>query len=592
MKTRTAKTKTLAEIDPVTFWAEQVVDEKIIAGPHVRNACRRHLRDLESGGDRGLIWNINEARRIIDLFPRHLCLNGGKFEGKPFHLHPSQQFRAGALFGWQVEGDDGIERRFRRFYDEEGKGNGKSPFLAGLGFVGLCFENRARAEIYAAAGKKDQAMVLFKDAVAMRDQSPNLTERVSCIGRNPVKELKYIGKRGDERFFKPLSSDNKQSGIRPFMALNDEVHEHKNGTTVEMLERGVAKSPINSLMAMATNAGHDRLSYCFEQHTHAIRVAAGDIIDDRTFAFVCSLDHGDDWMNDPECWGKANPLLGVTIQRSDLEAAVAQAKAIAGMRNNIARLHFCEWTEAHTVWIERSEIEACEDPDFDLAEFEGRKYWEGLDLSMTRDMTGRARLFEDGKTADGKQCYALWVHGYMPGDTLQKRAIEDQAPYTQWVDEGFITPTPGVKVNYQTVANDIIGDARSGNMESLAFDTYLAQFFVDELDEAGADLPLIEHPQGWNHRKGSPLFMPDSITIFEQLVMERRIRFHVNPAFRAAMMAVVFKWSPIGLRKFEKSTAQARIDLAIAAAQAVGNATANHESPKVMTFPEDYELHA
>lgn len=578
------KNQRLAEIDPVTAWAEEVVAEKIVAGPHVRDAAKRHLRDLDEGKDRGLIWNPKEAKNKIDLFPRFLRLNGGKFEGKPFHLHPSQQFRIGSLYGWQVEGTFGIERRFRRFYDEEGKGNGKSPLLAGIGFIGLCFDDRARAEIYAAAAKKDQAMILFQDAVAMRELSPALEERVTPTGKNPVHRLNYIGKRGDKRFFRPISSDNKQSGTRPYVGLCDEIHEHRDGTTVEMIERGLAKSPINTLLGMATNSGHDRLSYCFEQHTHACRVAAGDIIDDRTFSFVCSLDHGDDWLNDPTVWGKPNPLLGVTIQPDDLAEAVNQAKAIPGMRNNIARLHFCEWTESHTIWIERSALEACEDPDFDLKEMEGRRYWDSLDLSMTRDMTGRARIFEDGQTADGKPCFALWVHGYMPESTLLNREREDQAPYSEWVRQGFLTATPGEKVNYETVARDVLKDASSGNLDFLTFDAYLAAFFKDELDKLGADLPLYEHPQGWTKRKSSPLFMPDSIALIEQLIAERRLRIHVNPAFRAAMMAVAFRRSPLDLRRFEKAKAQARIDLAVAATQAVGAALVFSEGEREVEY--------
>lgn len=42
----------------------------------------------------------------------------------------------------------------------------------------------------------------------------------------------------------------------------------------------------------------------------------GDVIDDTTFSFVCSLDEGGDPLTDSSCWPKANPLLGVTITES------------------------------------------------------------------------------------------------------------------------------------------------------------------------------------------------------------------------------------------------------------------------------------
>jgi phage terminase large subunit-like protein len=107
----------------------------------------------------------------LRFFSTVLRLNGGQFEGKPFELHPAQAFIVGSLFGWNAR--DGT-RRFRFAYIEQGKGNGKSPLVAGIGLYCMVADGEARAEIYAAATKKDQAMILFRDAVAMVDQSPAL----------------------------------------------------------------------------------------------------------------------------------------------------------------------------------------------------------------------------------------------------------------------------------------------------------------------------------------------------------------------------------------------------------------------------------
>lgn len=96
----------------------------------------------------------------------------------------------------------------------------------------------------------------------------------------------------------------------------------------------------------------------WEEHEHAVKVAAGnreavndptfigEALDDTSFSFVCSLDDGDDPLNDPSCWPKANPLLGVTITNEYLSEIVAQAKSIPGQLNGILRLHFCVWTDA------------------------------------------------------------------------------------------------------------------------------------------------------------------------------------------------------------------------------------------------------
>jgi phage terminase large subunit-like protein len=72
-----------------------------------------------------------------------------------------------------------------------------------------------------------------------------------------------------------------------------------------------------------------------------------------------------------------------------------------------------------------------------------------------------------------------------------------------------------------------------------------------------------------------PLWMPGSITALEELILEQRIRFHVNPALRSAVASARFFTSPAGLRRFEKQKPGGRIDLAVALAMAAGAATAN-----------------
>ncbi|RYG88031.1 MAG: phage terminase small subunit P27 family, partial [Alphaproteobacteria bacterium] len=106
-------TSSSAIADRGTQYARDVLAGKFISGPHVRNACRRHLDDLEFGGARGLIYSVEKAERVLRFFETKLRLNGGQFEGKPFLLHPSQAFKLSCLFGWLRT--DGT-RRFRRAY--------------------------------------------------------------------------------------------------------------------------------------------------------------------------------------------------------------------------------------------------------------------------------------------------------------------------------------------------------------------------------------------------------------------------------------------------------------------------------------------
>ena len=607
---------------PVDHYAEAVIAGDIIAGPHVRNACRRHRADRMEGPARGIHWDPEAADRVLRFFPAVLRLNGGQFEGRPFNLAPSQVFKLGSLFGWKrVESDGAILRRFRRAYIEEGKGNGKSPFAAGVGHYCLTADGEAAAEIYAAAANKDQAFVLFRDAVAMYEQSPALKSKLTPSGGNPIWNLAYLKKRS---FFRPISREGAHSGPRPYVALADEIHEHPDGKVIEMLERGF-KFRRQPLLLMITNSGSDRNSVCWAEHQHAVQVAAGtktpdddftyvgEVIDDATFSYVCALDPNDDPFTDPTCWQKANPLFGITLKHDYLAGVVAQAKDIPSKRNNILRLHFCVWTEADTAWIPRPMIEKVM-ADFDpYVEHAGKEInGVGLDLSGTKDLTSAAFCIETGsklvKKADGTEAdlptYDLWVESWTPGGTMDERSKVDHVPYRLWaesyhkdadgqdiIDQPYLRAIDGGKVRYDhVVAHMAKVDAEMGIRE-MGYDKYAYDKFQDELDNYGLALNTVAHPQGGKKRAKpseakveaakaadlpAPLghWMPGSVSALEELILEERVRIRRSPVTLTALMGVHIETDPLmGNQWFNKNKSTVRIDPAVAAAMAVGVAT-------------------
>jgi phage terminase large subunit-like protein len=609
--------------DAVTAYAKAVVAGEEIAGPYVRAACRRHLDDLERAPGRGFEWNaITPAEReraakqgrrpqgtvdrALGFFPEVLCLNTGRFEGKPFELHPSQAFIVGSIFGWTRKSDS--MRRFRRAYIEEGKGNGKSPLLAGIGMYCMLADGETRAEVYAAASKKDQAMVLFKDAVAMMEQSPALASRLKKSGGNPVWNLADF-RTGS--FFRPISSDDSQSGPRPSCALCDEVHEHKDGGgTIAMLERGF-KWRTQPLLVMATNSGSDRNSICWQEHEHAIRAATGTKTPDddamyvgeipeeydQSFSYVCALDKADDPLKDSGCWRKANPLLGVLMDEEKLGEAVRQARAIPGKANGILRLNFCVWTDAETAWMGRAALEEVLG-EFDPQMHAGRRVFGSVDLSGAQDLTAAGFCVETGAVEierEGKlvrlPTYDAWVEAWTPADTLAERSLRDQAPYEVWVKGGWLNAVPGRIIRLDFVAARLAEVYAEYEFALLAYDRYAYRKLEQELDALGLTLPQIEHPQG-GVRRGKPpeewveaakragaeppqgLWMPGSVLALETLILERRIRIRRSPVVISAMMSAAVEHDPFDNRWFSKRRAVNRIDPLVALTMAVGAATA------------------
>jgi phage terminase large subunit-like protein len=556
------------------------------------------LDDLEKGPGRGLTWDLEATNRAIGFFPAALRLSQS-FSGQQFELHESQKFIVGSLFGWKLR--DG-SRRFRRAYIEQAKGNGKSPLAAGLGMYMLLADGETNAEVYAAATVKAQAMVIFRAATEMYRQSPALSRRLTPSGGNPIWNLADL-KTGS--FFRPISSEESFSGPMPSCALCDEIHEHRSRDAIEMLERGF-KSRRQPLLFMITNSGSDRQSVCWEEHCHAVRVAAGnptaerdpeyvgEIIDDRAFSYVCGLDIEDQPLDDPACWVKANPLLGISMPVSEIEGAVAQAKAIPGRLNGVLRLHMCEWTDAETSWMSRAALEEC------LADFEPRQHYGevaylGLDLSATRDLTALAFVVPTGFTNVERQeesglvrvmklpTFDAWVEAWTPADTIAERSLQDQAPYEVWAREGWLTATPGKLVRYDFVAARVAEAQNEYVVKALAFDSYaFRKNFEPELDQVGVTVPLVEHPQGGKRKApDSELWMPGSVTALETLILERRIRIRRSPVAISAIMSAAIEADAFDNRWFSKRRATNRIDPLVALAMAVGAATAGGDPSSI-----------
>lgn len=574
--------------DRTKAYADAVVAGEIVAGPHVRNACRRHLDDLERGHERGLWFDHEAAERTFGFFENVLKLSEGQFEGQPFNLHPAQAFIIGSLFGWKRA--DGT-RRFRRAYIEQGKGNGKSPMAGGIGLYGLTADGEAGAQIYAAAAKKDQAAILFQDACKMVRAAPALEKRLQFAGG--IGREFNIAHLKSGSFFRPVSRDTGKtgSGPRPYFVLADEVHELPDRKIIEMLERGF-KFRRAPLLFMITNSGSDRNSVAWEEHEHAVKVAAGnvdavtdptflgEVIDDTTFSYVCSLDEGDDPLSDPSCWVKANPLLGVTITEEYLAEVVAQAKAIPGSLNGILRLHFCVWTDAETAWMTRATLEPCI-ADFDTEDHNGEEVWLGLDLSQNRDITALAALVRTGTDAHGKPKFDGWVEAWTPGDTLNARELRDKLPYGQWSREGYLHAPQGESIAYRHVAQTLAEYGDRFAIQLVAYDRFAFKRFEEDVDELGLALPFAEHPQG-GLKKGKPLtpggegmWMPGSLRLLEDALLEGRIRLKRNPVLISAMMSAVTETDKWDNRWLAKQRSSNKIDAAVALCMAMGAAMAS-----------------
>ncbi len=570
---------------PVTQYAEDVVSGKVLASKFVRLACKRHLADLKR---KNIFFNEAAADHIISFFGEFLLFYEGQWDGKPFILEPWEKFIVGSLFGWKVK--DGV-RRFRTAYIEVAKGNGKSPVAAGIGLYGLAFDDEPGCEVYSCATTREQAGVLFRDAKAFADGSPELKEILIIDKHN-------IAHEASNSFFRPVSSEHRGlDGKRPHIALIDEIHEHPNSMVVDKIRAGT-KGRRQALIFEITNSGYDRHSICFQHHEYTTKILEGVIKNDSWFGYITGLDvcekcaaegktipqdgcpDCDDWRNE-KVWIKANPNLGVSIKKKYLEEQVAEAKEMPSKENIVKRLNFNIWTESITKWLPVDKWNACAFP-VDSEALKGRTCYGGLDLSSTTDVTAWVLVFppiEDG----GK--YEILCRFFLPGDSMMDRVRKDKVPYDVWVRQGFIHTTPGNVIDYGFIIAQIEKDMADYQIAELAFDRWGSQKITTDLQNLGFEVEgkrtLVQFGQGFAS-------MSPPTKEVEKMVLNGELAHGGNPVLNWMVSNVSIKIDAAENKKPDKEKSTERIDGAVAMIMSIGRAMVHREDE--VNIYEKYSL--
>jgi len=438
---------TTAVKSPVTAYAEAVTSGQVVTGRYVRLAAERHLRDLARTD---VHFDEAAAQFAIDFFG-YLVLSGGDEGDKPFMLEPSQQFIIGAVFGWKRL--DGL-RRFRVAYIEEAKSNGKSPLAGGIGLYMTIADGKDRAQVYSAAVDREQAQILFRDAVAMVDRSPMLSERLERSGGKAREWNLYDPVTGS--YFRPISSEHTggrgKSGFRVHCGLLDEVHEHPSAIMVDMMHANAKGA--ESLIVEITNSGYDRTSVCYQHHELGVRVLEGATEKDDWFFYICGLDpcdkhrgegllvpddkcpDCDDW-KDESVWIKANPLLGSAVSWKYVRSQVSDAIAMVGKRNIVQRLNFCIWTNQSTRWIS-DEVwnanDAAPEPDGNA--------FAGIIVNSEKDISALVLWYPKTKSV-------------VPYFWVPEEFAEDHPEYQAWISEDVLIPTSGNVIDIDAIRKKV-----------------------------------------------------------------------------------------------------------------------------------------
>ncbi len=462
------------ELHPWDEYGVAVLRGKILVGRLTFLSVKRHYQDLKKGAKRGLWFDPSRAEYIIEFFPKFLRHIRGEHTGKPIDLECWQQFWLAVQFGWRRT--DGT-RRFRQWYEEVARKNGKSTKLSGIGLHLSAFDGEPGAKVYTAATKLEQAKITHGDAELMVQFAPGL-KRLFRSYRNRL----FVPGTANE--FVPLGADAKTlDGLDPHGALLDELHAHRTREMWDVIisAMGARREP---MLTAITTAGFNQNGICYEQHQLLIDILEGRIVNDSVGGVIYTLDEGDDW-TDERLWCKANPNLGVSIRLSYLREQVTLAQQIIGQQVNVLTKNLNIWCQQDDRWLD---VKGVWDPcgeAFDIEMLTGRKCYGGLDLSTETDLTAYVLVFEP--IPEDPLIYVLtWF--FVPEANMDRRAKADRVAYPLWAASGALEATPGNVVDYERVRHVINESAERFDVQEIGYDPWNATHLVSQLINDGREM--------------------------------------------------------------------------------------------------------
>lgn len=485
------------------------------------------------------------GQRAIDFIEKFCFVTRGDIAGTPIVLRPWQRSTLLDLLE---------ERNGRRLYRTGLIGlprkNGKSILGAGLALYGLLADNEPGAEVYACAGDRQQARIVFGEAKRIVQASPALSRHVRVT--RDVLEVPATGS-----VFRVLSADAKlQQGLTPHLVVFDEVHVQPDDAlwNAMVLGMGTRKRP---LMVGITTAGFGDDTLLRRLYDYGKRVQSGEV-NDPTFYFRWYEPSGGqevDW-RDQAIWHEANPALGDFL---NLDALDHDSRTTP--EHEFRRYHLNQWTSVASAWLPFGAWDACADETATLDPALPLRV--GIDMAYSNDAAAIVGAQVQGETTV-VELLGLWENPYPI----------DHHEHAHWKINVFEVEERLRDIRKRFPVNAALIDGRHMPGPEFSFDPAWFSRSAPVLE--GDGLTMVEMPQT------DARMVPAAQTLY-QLVTEKRLRHNGDPAFARHVGNAIADRRPRGWR-LSKANPRRKIDAVIACAIAVMRAQEPAPQKKVSVY--------
>lgn len=501
----------------------------------------------------GYWFDEERAERYIEFIETYCTHIEGDLCGEPYILEPHERAIVANIFGWYSEEDD--LRRYRKVLLYYPRKNSKSTFAACVLVAILFVDTEPRMQMFSTGAEVDQAKIIHGIVRAMIEANEELRERVRIFKAHPTIELI-----ADKSVYRALSGKKTgKHGKNTYVLAADELHEYPNDVLLNAIESsmGTRSQPLS---IYTTTADFGRISICNQIYDEAKLYRDGIVVNPEFLPVIYEVTR-EELDADPDCWkkeatwAKVNPLYNKSVKASFLRSELKKVDVRPSAQNEFMRLYCNIQTESDIRWLSMNDWDKC---GRELPDLSGRECYCGLDLSSVLDLSALAMAFPRQEVNGG---YDVLCKFWCPEESARDRETRDNVPYTQWIRDGYMTATPGSRVDYDIIRRDINELNRKYNIREIAIDRWNSTQLQTQL--MGDGFSIWEFGQGY----GS---MTAPSKELEALIVEGKLAHDKNPVLKFCASNVMIETNAAGDIKPSKDKSTEKIDGIVAIVMAIG----------------------
>lgn len=470
-------------------------------------------------------YKQTDGEELIKFAESHFRVLKGFRAGEPLEFTRWQRWLLRGL----MERNDAGRLRYRRAMIGLPRKQGKSLMGSAIAVYSM-IAGEPGAEVYAVAGDRQQARIIFNEAKQQVQNSPMLSE-VTKVYRDAL-EMPSFGS-----VFRVLSSEFKsQAGLNPSTVLFDELWNQGDSELFDQMTLG-SGARLEPLVVSITTAGYNLDSLAGRLYQYGKQCATGEV-EDESFGFWWWEAAADCDIRDRGQWRKANPNIAEgLLDVEDMDTATKQTTESA-----FRRWRLNQWVRTQESWLPAGAWERCVS---DLELDRELPIWVGIDMALKHDSIAVVLAQPQAERVVVRS--RIWQ------------------PKDEGVDvsevEAFLRE---VHATYQVM--------------EFAFDPAYFQRSAEALVDDG--LPMVEFPQTGQR------MVPACGQTYE-LIVQGRLAHDGLPTFTDQVLSAAQRMTDTGWR-LSKGKSKRKIDACIAMVMAVDRATRrqkpDEEGPMVINL--------